>query len=131
MEESTLGYIEAALLLISLRLYYRRIFWINTGSFEILCKDILVVGLNYMPTFYFANFLTRMNPVFPVLSVDGSDSRRLGNLTGNYLAETDSVARKLVGINMLKVIWDRLYWQQEGLGLLKKISMAGGSCTRG
>ena len=32
---------------------------------------------------------------------------------------------------MLKVIWDRLYWQQEGLGLLQKTSMAGGIKSKG
>lgn len=84
-----------------------------------------------MSTSYLANFLTWMNHSFPASSVDGSDSRRLEVLTGNYLAEIDSVDTKLVGINMLKMIWDRLYWQQEGLGLLQKTSMARGSCTRG
>lgn len=57
-----------------------------------------------MPTSYFANFLTGMNRSFQVLYVDDSDSRRLWDLTGNYLAEIDFVDRKLVSINMLKAI---------------------------
>lgn len=33
------------------------------------------------------------------------------------MAEINFIARKLVNINMLKVIWDKLYGEQEKLGL--------------